>query len=68
MDFVLQLGKTYGVGMVSLIQRLAFTDTDLNLNNLLLSITKMVLHRCDKTIVNLDPGKTLKAAKGFSNA
>ena len=49
-------------------QELAFGDNDLNISGMISMIVRLILHKCDKTEVNLNEATTVKANKALKAA
>jgi hypothetical protein len=68
LNFVQFVSDTYGVSALKFVQELAFGDNDLNLSGLISMIVRLILHKCDKTEVNLNETSTIKANKAIKAA
>jgi hypothetical protein len=68
LNFVKSVSDTYGVSALRFVQELAFGDNDLNVGGIISIIVRLILHKCDKTEVNLNETSTVKANKAMSAA
>jgi hypothetical protein len=68
LNFVRSVSDTYGVSALRFVQELAFGDNDLNVGGIISIIVRLILHKCDKTEVNLNETSTVKANKAISAA
>ena len=47
LSFVSVSLEVYGVGSINMLEEIAFGDNDLNCTNLISSLVRMILHKCD---------------------
>ena len=69
LTFTQRLIDFYGIGALSIVQEVAFQDTDLNVGSLVSLLARIVVRKCDSTEVNLmdnSTGMNMKAAKALS--
>ena len=69
LTFSQRLIDFYGIGALSIVQEVAFQDTDLNVGSLVSLLTRIVVRKCDSTEVNLmdnSTGMNMKAARALS--
>ena len=68
MNFVKSVSDTYGVSALRFVSELVFGDNDLNVGGIISIIVRLILHKCDKTEVNLNETTTVKASKAMNAA
>jgi len=68
LNFLQVVSDTYGVSSLRFVQELAFGDNDLNISGMISMIVRLILHKCDKTEVNLNEATTVKANKALKAA
>ena len=68
MNFVKSVSDTYGVSALRFVSELVFGDNDLNVGGIISIIVRLILHKCDKTEVNLNETTTVKASKALNAA
>ena len=62
------VSDTYGVSALRFVSELVFGDNDLNVGGIISIIVRLILHKCDKTEVNLNETTTVKASKAMNAA
>ena len=65
LNLVQIVSDTYGVSAMRFVSELALGDNDLNVSNLISVLIRLILHKCDKTEVNLNESTTIKASKAM---
>jgi len=65
---VRSVSDTYGVSALRFVSELVFGDNDLNVGGIISIIVRLILHKCDKTEVNLNETTTVKASKAMNTA
>jgi hypothetical protein len=65
---VKSVSDTYGVSALRFVSELVFGDNDLNVGGIISIIVRLILHKCDKTEVNLNETTTVKASKAMNAA
>lgn len=63
LNFIRSVSDTFGVASLRFVQEIVFGDHDLNLSGLISILVRIILHKCDKTEVNLNETTTIKANK-----
>lgn len=63
MGLVKCVSDTYGVSALKFVSEIALGDNDLNVAGIVSILVRLILHKCDKTEVNLNETTTIKANK-----
>ena len=57
---------TFKASAVSLLQETSFGDNDLNVCSLISLLLRLIVHKCDKTEVNLQDRQVIRASIAFN--
>jgi len=68
LNFIKTVSDNFGVAALKFVQEIAFGDNDLNVSGILSILMRLILHKCDKTEVNLNETTTIKANKAIKLA
>ncbi len=68
LNFVKSVSDTFGVSALRFVSELVFGDNDVNVGGIISIIVRLILHKCDKTEVNLNETTTVKASKAMNAA